>query len=107
MIKTLCALRNRETGLFCDPFISLSQAQAIRRFEYACSIDYQSDIFHECANYDLELLGEFDDVTGELVPEQKLLLRGMSMVELRDQNRDKYYKLLILEKESQTEESPA
>lgn len=91
MKKVLCSLRNRETGLYCDPFVSLNTDQAIARFTYACSVDYLAEIFHECDKYDLEFMAEFDDVTGELIYTPKLLIRGLSLVQQRDINREKYY----------------
>lgn len=101
MKKRLCAVLDKVSGYMCEPFTSVSIAQAQQRFGYACSVDYDSQIFHHPEDYRLIHLADLDDMTGEITPCNIVIDDGNSYLAARDGNREKYYaqKILLSEKE--------
>lgn len=91
MKKLLCAVFDLKQKVYCDPFVAIDENQTIGRFHFACAIDYESPLFQFCEDYNLYIIGTFDDVTGAIELKEKQIASGKGYAKLRDVNREKYY----------------
>lgn len=71
MTKYMYVIFDSKARLFSNPFYTVSDIVALRDFKRAAN-DKNSDIYHSPDDYELHLLGQFNDETGEitLVPRQ-------------------------------------
>lgn len=72
MITKVFAVYDKAVGAFLQPFMARSDGEAVRMFERAAN--GQSDFSANVADYELFMLSEFNDLTGEygVKPEDKL-----------------------------------
>lgn len=68
MNMKLFAIYDTAVGAYMRPFVMQSPGQAIRAFEDMVS-DPNHDIARHPEDYSLFIIGEFNDQTGEIVPE--------------------------------------
>lgn len=59
------SIRDSKTEIFNKPFYSITAGEAERSFQTLVN-DPQSAVFNYPEDYDLYLLGDYDDVTGKL-----------------------------------------
>jgi len=63
----LFAVRDKKAQYFLKPFFARNEGEASRSFVDACH-DTQTPLAHHPEDYDLYLIGGFDDETGSLKP---------------------------------------
>jgi len=65
MQKVICSVRDITADVFSAPFTSANTLTATRDFAHACA-DPNSQLFKNPEDFQLYLVGEFDDDTGVL-----------------------------------------
>lgn len=77
MKMVICAVRDSAVQAFGRPFVVQARGQAIRSFQDECKNE-SSDIAKHPSDYDLYVIGEFNDENGEITPQvPQLLLRAV------------------------------
>lgn len=84
-MKLICAVRDRAIDSFGTPIFVSARGEAMRSFVDTVT-DPQSPFYKHPEDYDLYLLGAYDDATGELIPEKPSML--MTAKEIRAIERD-------------------
>lgn len=79
--NVICSVRDAAINCFLAPFTAKSTNQAARMFGDAIN-DTNSEMRKHPEDYDLFVVGEFEEETGELLPRDKpeLIVRGKNLV---------------------------
>lgn len=78
MILHAVAVRDLATDSFNRPFFVQHSAQAVRSFSDECN-NKDSDIFRHSQDYELWLLGSFDDSSGLFASTAERLARAIDL----------------------------
>lgn len=78
MIQIVCAVLDRAAGVYGRPFFVVATAQALRSFtdEVNRADAERGDMARHPGDFDLFQLGVFDDNSGVISPEVRLVTRG-------------------------------
>lgn len=81
-VKYICAVKDRAADVFGQPFFVAARQVAVRSFQDAVNNRHEpSDISKHPDDFDLYVLGLFDDASGSLQPAQlELVARGKDLV---------------------------
>lgn len=64
--RIVCSVRDSATQLFGQPFYAVAIGAALRTFFDEVNREHQDNqLFHHSGDFELHLLAEFDDETGE------------------------------------------
>lgn len=66
--KQVFAIRDSKVGYFGPPMILRSTGEAIRVFTDACQ-DQKSQLSRHPEDFSLHLIGEYDEVKGQMIPQ--------------------------------------
>lgn len=66
MVKLICAVRDIAADVYSNPFVALNRNTAMRDFSHACR-DENSQLFKNPEDFQLYVLGSFEDDTGVIV----------------------------------------
>lgn len=78
MRLNLYSVKDIKVGAYMNPFISMGDVQAMRMFhEIAC--DPKTQIFKYPADFELYMIGGYDDGSGELYTELKFLCSAVTV----------------------------
>lgn len=80
MLKLLCAVYDTKAGVYSNPFTSLRIETAVRDFAYAAQ-DQLCDIGRNPADYDLYILGTYEDTEGKITlnRDKEFLANGLML----------------------------
>lgn len=79
-MKMIYAVRDRAIDAFGQPIFCLAEGQAVRSFIDEVNSS-QSSMHAHPEDYDLYFLGQFDDSSGELVPDKpKMVCIGKDVI---------------------------
>jgi len=73
MIKNIYSIFDRKALTFSAPFYAINDGTAMRSVGHAMS-DAKSELSYACADYELHLLGTFDDSNGVIIQSQPQFL---------------------------------
>jgi len=81
MIHQVFTVCDRAVGAFLKPFFVRSKGEAVRSFMEACK-DAGHEFSRNAKDYELFFVGEFDDVSGMLVPmaEPECVMRAIDIL---------------------------
>lgn len=74
-MKTLCALYDRATEAYAPIMTTHTRNEALRSFRHECQ-NKESPIAQHPTDYELHVVGQFNDQTGEIIPHKELLARA-------------------------------
>lgn len=101
MKKNMYSIFDTKAKVYSDPFYTLNDSIARRMFENLVN-DPQTDVFKHPNDFQLFLVGEYDDQTGKI--DQKNIVHLCSANELQDTERkEHYYKFMSSLSESSKE----
>lgn len=69
--KQVFAIRDSKVGFFGPPMLLRSTGEAIRVFTDACQ-DPKSQLFRHPEDFSLHLIGEYDEIKGEMIPQSHI-----------------------------------
>lgn len=69
-MKIVCSVFDKKASVFCTPFFSQNQSTAVRDFSFGVQ-DPNSQISSFAGDYDLFVLGSWDEEAGSLCPHDK------------------------------------
>ena len=78
MILKMFSIHDEKAVAYITPFFMHNEMMATRQFKNMLT-DENATISKNPEDYSLWYLGEFDDNSGELIPDRKLLLSGNSL----------------------------
>jgi len=73
MQKVICSVRDLAAGVYSAPFTSQNSGTAMRDFAHACK-DANSQLSKNPEDFQLFIVGQFDDELGILTPQAPSLL---------------------------------
>lgn len=71
--KKIFSVHDSKTQAYAYPFINRTAGEALRNFEISCR-DENSNLNKFPSDFNLVELGEFDELTGSLIPHEKPLI---------------------------------
>lgn len=86
MLKLIVAVRDRAVDAFGQPFFVRHELEAVRSFKDEINRD-KSDIGAHADDYDLYVIGTYDDASGVIVGSAdgpKMLAVGKSLVDVKN-----------------------
>lgn len=73
-MKIICAVRDRAVDSFGQPFFVRARGEALRGF--MDEINNKDSALHaHPEDYDLYVIGAFDDLSGEIIPEKPTMIQ--------------------------------
>lgn len=82
MKKSIVAVRDAAADAYMAPFVVQKTAMAVRQFKAEVNKKDGNPLASHPEDYDLCLLGEFDEDTGELLPcRPSVIIRGKDCLE--------------------------
>lgn len=79
-MKYLFSVRDNKAGFFLPPFLLISEGEAVRAFEEA-TLNPQSPISQHPEDYKLYNLGQFDEISGEIISNPLSLADGLNALQ--------------------------
>lgn len=74
-MKVLCALYDRVTEAYAPIMTTHTRGEAIRSFRTECQ-NQESPINRNPTDYELHALGNYNEVTGEIIPFKEIIARA-------------------------------
>lgn len=84
MIKVTLAVFDEKSGIYSDPFNSLTTETAIRDFTYAVTQEQNSQLYRYPMDFHLFQIATYDDQNGTYTPHRQLLTSGSQLIHLQN-----------------------